>query len=592
MTQPAPEAAGGSTRPATGRDLRQQALRAVPLPRTWRAQLVALQVLTLVGVLVLCLGGADFVVRRDAEQQTEREALAIARTLAADPRYAGWVETLRPSPTGPVQQTAEAARRRNGALFVVVADDQGIRYSYPDPAQVGRHVSTSEQVAMAGVDQTLVESGGLGLSARGKVPLRTADGRIVGVVSVGLPISAVHQLQRRLSLLLAALGALALAAGLAALVGLWRRLRRVTLGLQADDMADLLREHAALLDGSGDGVLAVDPQGMVRVCSGAASRHLGVDVPRGTPLATSGLPAHLAELLDPSRPAATGTSLVVAGQSVLELRVVPVEHEGRDLGRVLVLHDRTDLDGLGRELEATRALTDALRAQTHEHANRLHTLSGMLNLGHVDDARDYLAELGGPARASQAVADPYLAGLLAAKTAVAAELGVELRLDPESWLDGRVRHPLDCVTVVGNLVDNAVRAAAEGSRRPGWVELCLLGHDEDLLVHVADSGDGVAPEHVDRLFDDGWTTRTTGEGRHGVGLALARVTARRLGGEVRLADAGGRGQGAAFSAVLAGVLGPGAPGRAAPALEPSGPGSSRPWSAGQGTDDGGAGGQE
>ena len=160
--------------------------------------------------------------------------------------------------------------------------------------------------------------------------------------------------------------------------------------------------------------------------------------------------------------------LVVAHGRVLDARRLPVVREGRDLGVVVVLSDRTDLDDLGRELEATRALTDALRAQAHEHANQLHALSGMLHLGHEQAALAYITELAGGVSCSGQVEEPYLAGLLGAKTAAASERGVELRVAEETRVAGRLERPLDCVTVVGNLLDNATRAAATGRRCPAW----------------------------------------------------------------------------------------------------------------------------
>jgi two-component system CitB family sensor kinase len=235
-----------------------------------------------------------------------------------------------------------------------------------------------------------------------------------------------------------------------------------------------------------------------------------------------------------------------------------VSRSGRDLGTVLTVRDRSGAEQLGQDLETVRALFDALRAQAHEHSNRLHALAGMLHLGHVDEACAYLEGLSGdPLRAGDddvaRIRDPYLRGLLAAKASAAAERGVELRLSEESSLESVLSAPIDVVTVVGNLVDNAVRAAAEGARRPAWVEVAVAGDDEALHVGVTDSGDGLAEEAVGLAFTDGWTTRRDDAERHGLGLALARQTARRHGGDVELLAAAGPDHGAVFLARMRGV---------------------------------------
>lgn len=524
--------------------------RSRPWP-SWRAQVVLSLVLLVLSVLTIALAGALYMVRSGAEQETAQRALAIARAVAADPRYAPWIAQDAPRADSPAQAAAEAVRVRTGALYVVVTDERGVRFSHPNTSLIGQTVSTDPSVPLAGGEVTAVESGTLGWSARGKVPLRDAAGSVVGSVSVGVPISEVDAVQRRLSMGLLPVGAAALVGGLVALTLFWRRLRRATHGLEPEEMADLLREHAAVLGGALDGVVAVDAAGRVRVYNDAARRYLGADVALGRPVASSGLPGEVVGLLGGAP--ASGRLLVADGR-VLDVRRLPVERKGRDLGSVVVLRDRTDLDDLGRELEATRALTDALRAQNHEHANRLHALAGMLHIGHTDEAQRYLADLAGAVSWSGNVEDPYLAGLLAGKHAAASEQGVALHVSEPTWVAGRLSYPLDSVTVVGNLIDNAVRAAASGRRRPPWVEVTLLSDGTDLVVHVSDSGDGIADGAEEAIFADGWTTKSDLPGSHGVGLALARVTARRRGGDVTLAAAKGDDHGAAFSARLAGAL--------------------------------------
>lgn len=516
----------------------------------WRTQVLVTLGLLLFAVLAVALAGGLYAVRTGAEQETTQRALAIARTVATDPRYAPWIAAGAPRADGPVQAAAEQVRHRTGALYVVVTDERGVRFSHPNPTLIGQVVSTDPSVPLAGGEITAIEQGTLGLSARGKVPLPDAAGAVVGSVSVGVPMSEVDGAQRRLSTVALSVGAAAFLGGLLALVLFWRRLRRATHGLEPEEMADLLREHAAVLGDALEGVVAVDAAGRVRVYNDAAHRYLRAEVALGRPAPESGLPAEVVALL--RRPSASGQMLVADGR-VLDVRALPVEREGRNLGAVVVLRDRTDLDDLGRELEATRALTDALRAQTHEHANRLHALSGLLQLGDIEEAETYLAQLSGAVAWQGSVGDPYLAGLLAAKSAAASEQGVELRVTDSTWVAGRLDRPLDSVTIVGNLVDNALRAAAAGERRPAWVEVSLLSDGADLVVHVLDSGDGVPPGDEESIFADGWTTKSSGAA-HGVGLALARVTARRHGGDVALATARGADHGAAFTARLVGAL--------------------------------------
>jgi two-component system, CitB family, sensor kinase len=533
---------------------------------------VLFQVALLTIVVVLGLAVSLLVLRRDLEGQFEQRALAIARSVAQDERLAGMVRTSPPAADGPVQVAAERVRRATRALYVVVTNDSGIRYSHPNRSLVGQPVSTDPSEALAGRELVAIQRGTLGDSARGKVPLRAEDGSVAGEVSVGISTVELDARMRELALLLVLVGAASLALGVLGAVTLARRLRRTTLGLEPGDMADLLREHAAVLGGVRDGVIAVDHEGRVTVCNPEAMRLLGGQARLGEPLDSSGA-AGVVRALFAAEQAPSGVLRVIGEQVVLATRL-PVRREGQDLGMVVILRDRSDLDELGRELDATRALTDALRAQAHEYTNRLHALTGMLHLGHLEEARSYLEELQGSVSPDAGVEDPYLAGLLAAKSAAASEAGVRLTVGEPTWVPGRLRQPLDVVTVVGNLVDNAIRAARDGGRRPAWAEVTLVSDGEDLVVHVVDSGDGVMPGQAESVFTSGFTTRDVDpdqHGQHGLGLGLARQTARRHGGDVMMVHHGDNEQGAVFTARMAAVISS----AAEPLRAPAGPAGGR-----------------
>lgn len=504
-------------------------------------------------IVVAVVAGTGFILatlllRHEIELQYEQRALAIARSVAQEPGLADLVRSGRPSPDGEVQQYAERIRRSTHALFVVIADRDGIRYSHTDPTMIGKRVSTDPSGPLAGREEWNIDRGTLGLSARGKVPLADASGAIVGEVSVGIHVDRISDRLDQLLPWAAVFTFVAMAVGVGGAALLAVRLKRRTLGLEPTDLADLVREQVAVLEGVRDGVLAVDAANRVTVCTEQAAVLL-----REPPVPGSPATEEILGLLEDRSPL-TG-ALRMLGDRVVVVTRRSVERSGQDLGTVLTLRDHTNLDDLARELEATRALTDALRAQAHEHINRLHALDGLLHLGEVDRAQAYLrdltatAALGGP---PGQVGDPYIDGLLAAKAAVASEAGVVLRLAEDTWMPGRLTAPLDAVTVLGNLVDNAIRAAAEGRRRPGWVEVSLLAEGSDLHIYVADSGDGLA---ITDPFAAGASTKD--EPGRGLGLPLARRTARHHGGDVRLGSTETE-RGTVFLAELPGVLTPAA----------------------------------
>ena len=210
-------------------------------------------------------------------------------------------------------------------------------------------------------------------------------------------------------------------------------------------------------------------------------------------------------------------------------------------------HRRLQLLELRRELDLTRHVTDTLRAQAHEFSNRLHTIAGLIELGEADEAARFVhrisdsrSELTGAV--TDVVLDPSVAALLIAKVSQASELGVDLRIAPDSALpvlDGELS--ADVATVVGNLVDNALDAAAASPQR--WVEVALGLVDGEVEVVVQDSGPGVPPGMEREVFRRGISTktgpgRTVADGERGIGLSLVHLVCTRRGGDVTASTAG------------------------------------------------------
>ncbi|QHY98624.1 Sensor histidine kinase DcuS [Streptomyces sp. S4.7] len=480
------------------------------------------------------------------DDQAMRRALAIAETTASEP-VADALLASRPSVDGPVQEEAERIREATGAEYVVIMDRRGVRWSHTDTGQIGRIVSTDPSEAIAGHDVMEIDSGTLGRSARGKVPLRDESGRIVGAVSVGIAYDSVRErlLATIPGLLAYAGGALAVGALAAFLIS--RRLQRQTHDLAFSDISALLAEREAMLHSLREGVIALDGTGRIRLMNDEAQRLLGLGPEAtGQPLDVVLGPGRTTDVL--AGRVAGDDLLTVSGARVLIANRMPTD----DGGAVATLRDRTELEQLGRELDATRGLIDALRAQDHEHANRMHTVMGLLELEMHDEAVEFVTEVVGVHRATaeqvtERIHDPLPAALLVGKATVAAERGVSLRISPATLLPDRLVDPQGLVTVLGNLVDNALDAAA-GSEDPR-IEVEVRAEGRTVVLRISDSGPGVPREQRELVFTEGWTTKELPtHGRRGLGLAMVRRLAERQGGSARVTESADGG--AEFTVVL------------------------------------------
>ena len=518
--------------------------RTVPLA----VQLLAMQVAI---VLLTVLVAGVLAVRLEEQQIRDtysQRVLTIARSLATVPAVQDAYRS--PDPSRSLQPLAELVRQSAGATFVVFTNSVGIRYSHPDPTNIGRMVSTDPGVPLSGEEFVGTETGSLGRSLRAKVPVRNEAGDIQGTVSVGILESRLSADLANIVPSLAAWLAAAALLGVLGAAGVTRLVRRRLFGLEPGQIAELLKTRDAMLHGIREGVVALDDRGRLALVNDEAVRLLSLDSdPTGRPASEVLEPEVLQALVAEGGPVVD--QLVLAGERLLVANRTTARVGDRDVGQVLTLRDRTELFDALRALEGQRSITDALRAQAHEFYNHLHVLSGLIDLDRHDDAVRFIERLGagssllGGASMSQ-IEDPSVAALLVAKAAAARERGVTLSLDLRSELADGVGD--DVVTILGNLIDNAVDAAGPG----GTVEVLALAHSAEsgVEIQVSDDGPGVPADRRAEIFSPGITTKLPTADHHGRGIGLAlvsRIVARR-GGQAKVSDRPGGG--AVFSVVL------------------------------------------
>jgi len=212
---------------------------------------------------------------------------------------------------------------------------------------------------------------------------------------------------------------------------------------------------------------------------------------------------------------------------------------GGPIGAVVTLRDRTELEGLLRELDDVRSLADALRSQEHEFSHRLHVIGGLIELGRYEEAVQFINRSSAMQQTLAAsvvgnVGDPVLAALLLGKAAVASERGVELTVSAVTKLPEDLGDVRGLVTVLGNLIDNAIDSGA------GRVDVALDVVDGELVLGVHDTGPGIDPALSEEIFRDGFTTKVaSGSTRRGLGLALVSQEVRRRGGRISVENQDG-----------------------------------------------------
>jgi sensor histidine kinase regulating citrate/malate metabolism len=524
----------------------------VNVKNTRRSASLAGQFLTfqlLVVAVVLLAVGAVSVAQSTREFQEVRgqRMVAVAENLASIPivrdRSLGFETETDPFAAQTLAPDVDRAAALSGAGLAEIIGPDGVVRASTDPARVGRPAEFGPSDVRSGrawfgdVDIAGVHS------IVGQVPILSVQGEVLAITSVSEPYPTVWQLLSGAGERLLVYLGLGAVLGLAASWLLSRRIKRHTRGLEVAEIASLADHREALLHSIREGVLAVNNDGEITLLNDSARELLGVsELAVGRRVDAVGIdPAVVGFLMEAHTDGTDPAAVIATRTRVLALNRRAASSYGRSIGTVTTMRDTTELATMSGQLSSHKSVTDTLRAQTHEFANQLHTISGLVQLGEFDAVRELVgtltrrrAEISDAV--TQRISDPAVAALLIAKTTLAVERRVTLEISPDSNLA-----PLDpalatdVITLLGNLIDNAVDVS-EGSER-SRVVVAIRGQRPALSITVTDSGPGV-PEHLrESIFARGVTSKPEVPGGRGIGLALVRLVTTQHGGSVEVSDA-------------------------------------------------------
>ena len=491
-------------------------------------------VLAIVGAISVQQSNASFASERGAQMRSVAEYLANQSVVRA--------QIEGPVPSTSLAPPIDRAVGLSGATDVTIADPAGRVLSSSDPRQVGREVALGDSDVQQGRGWVGdVQTRGRRYVA-GHAPIINDSGDLVGLAIAEERYPSVW------TRITNAADELVLYIGVGAALGIagsWllaRLVKRRTRGLEPHEFATLADHREALLHSIREGVVAVGTDGRVTMINDGARALLGLDEGVvGRSLDDLGLDEQVVTVLTAGTDSQDAVLLV--GERVVVFNQRSASSRGEGIGTVTTMRDRTDLVSMQSQLSSNLSITDTLRAQTHEFANQLHTISGLVQLGEYDEVTSLVgvltrrrAEISDAV--TQRVTDPAVAALLIAKSSVAAEAGVALTLAPTSSLGPLTpTTSADLTTIIGNLVDNAVDACKSGASPAVSVALSDIGGIVELVVR--DNGPGVPDELLDAIFTRGFSTKPDVLGGRGIGLPLVRLICSQRGGTVTVENHGG-----------------------------------------------------
>lgn len=464
------------------------------------------------------------------------KALAVARTLANSPEIRQGL-MKKPEESG-IQAIAQAVNKSNDFLFIVVTDMQSIRYSHPEAQRIGQPFKGDDiLLALQGKENVAINRGFLAKALRVFTPIYDEHHRQIGVVAIGLELSRVTEQinNSRGSIFWSILFGV-----LVGLLGTWvfvKVLKRILFGLEPYEISNLFEQRQAMLHSIKEGVIAVDECGEVTLINQAAQELL--DYHKSQDDAQLSTLSHAwSQVVDFSQVLRDGTPRrdeeITVKDRLLLINTVPVLSNGKIIGAISTFRDKTEVRKLMQRLDGMVNYADALRERSHEFMNKLHVILGLLHLKSYKQLENYILKTANNYQEEIGsllgkIKSPVIAGFLLSKINRTSDLGHSLVISNESQLPENSNEDQIAVliTVLGNLIENALEAL--GQEPGGEISVSLHYRHGWLHCEVNDDGPGIAPEHIEHIFEKGVSSKGT---ERGVGLALVKQQVESVGGNI------------------------------------------------------------
>ena len=365
------------------------------------------------------------------------------------------------------------------------------------------------------------DSGPSGTQRRAYAAIYDEEGNYIGFVMAIMLMQNIYKETWQTALIFILITIVAILMELLISTELSSTIKKSLMGYEPDVFSAMYRIRDNILESLDEGIIAIDNEGRVQFVNGAADMILN-QIENGLGYRIVG------EKFDN----------IQLGSETLLVERMPIKENEVTIGEVAILHDRAEYTKLMEDLTGTRYLVDSMRANNHDFTNKLHVIMGLIQMEMYEEAVSYIENITIVQRATiskimNAVQEPSVAALLIGKTARASELNIKFVLrEGCHYSNADMQLPSELlVTVIGNLIENAFEAMNEKSGYEVQKELLfgIYSRPGAVLITTDDTGVGISEENLERIFENGFSTK--GEGR-GTGLYQVKEMVERYGGEI------------------------------------------------------------
>ena len=416
------------------------------------------------------------------------------------------------------------------ASFIVIGDENGIRLSHPVEDRIGLPMRGGDNAGALerGESYISLREGSLGYGVRGKAPIFDSHHNIIGVISVGYLLNRFDQwLDVYMTPLLIEVFSL-FALTLAAAWGFSHHIQNKMNMMEPEEIALALNLQNTILSSVYEGVIAIDREGYFLTMNKSARKLLDAEYDINY-LKTRKIFEYVSNSEFFFRKPLNKNlkdEMISLNEHRLIANRVAIFKQDELIGWVVSFREKSDIDSLTNELTQVQQHTDSLRVLKHEFSNRLATISGLIQMGELDEVQQLIAQEN---TSKQKLLDfihqhihlPQVAGLLLGKSLRAKELNISLMFDSTCQLhslNSRLSETELCA-ILGNLIDNAFDATQHNPDSNCIVNVLITDAGDDLVIEISDNGTGLAPDLIDEIWKKGVSNKQNSD-NHGIGLYL------------------------------------------------------------------------
>ncbi|PTL39134.1 ATP-binding protein [Alkalicoccus saliphilus] len=461
-------------------------------------------------------------------------AMDVAKITASNEQIAAGFEEEDPSSV--INPIAEEIRTQTGASYVVVGNLQDIRYSHHNPAHIGEPMGTSNDLVFENERSIVyIDKGVSGEAAKAKTPIYNEENELIGVSSVGFLRSDINDTITEHLFSISKWFLIPLLLGITGSFFVSRNVKKSIFNLEPEEISYAFKEKEAILESIHDATMAVDTNGeVVSINKKAREIPYFENQQIGKKIQHQQLIRLLSSMVSEKIPHQSFRVLLSEKIYLVNASAI-MEEEVK--GIVLTLRSLKDVESYAREFSQIKEYKENMRVTNHEHLNKLNTIYGLLKLNKTEEAtlliskeveqqQDVISFL------MESVSSPLIVACLLGKKNRASEKKVSLTIDTESCLSSLPSHISEeqIVTIVGNIIDNALESVRGKADKHGEVLISFTDIGNDIIFDIEDNGPGISQAMVDKIFLEGFTSKTGGD--HGLGLAIVTRNLKLLNGEI------------------------------------------------------------